>query len=86
MTLIKLEHTLFTEVAAGHLLNGFGNNIHPEDEDPFVIYNNDDIYDNQIYRPQPAAPDRSHRLYPVKSLLPPPFVSTVSTYKQKTDR
>lgn len=82
MTLIKLEHTLYTEVAAGHLLHGIGNNLYPEDEDPFVIYNNDDIYDNQIYKPLPTAPERPQKLYPVKSLLSPPFAST---YKQTTD-
>lgn len=53
VTFIKLEHTLFTELAAGHPLNGF------DAQDPFVIYNNDESdYYSEISKQRPTAPER----------------------------
>lgn len=52
VTQIKLEHTLFTEVAGGHPVSGFDNYIYYQD--PFVIYNNPDNYYSSTYQQRPT--------------------------------
>lgn len=55
MTQIRLEHTLFTEIAAGQSVSGFDNNLNPQD--PFVIYDNQDNYYSETYQ-RPTAPSQ----------------------------
>lgn len=55
VTQIKLEHTLFTEIAGGHSVSGFDNYLYPYD--PYLAYNNpDNYYYSQIYK-SPIAQD-----------------------------
>lgn len=90
MTLIILEHSLYTKAAAADSLSSFNNDVYPQD--PFVVVEDDYNYNSQPaesqdpqYEPQqqlkyPTLPQQLHSVQ-LKEQSP-----VVPNHKQRSDK